>query len=161
MPSFDIVSELNRQELKNALDQVHREIRQRFDFKGSKSEIKEEKEHLTFISDDEFKMRALIDVFQTKAVKRGLSLRAFDYGKVEPAAGGSVRCVVKVVEGIDVDKARELVKKIKGLKFKVQAAIQEKQVRISGKKRDDLQEVISAIKELDYPIPLQFVNYRD
>ncbi|MFH1829369.1 MAG: YajQ family cyclic di-GMP-binding protein [Pseudomonadota bacterium] len=161
MPSFDIVSELNRQELKNAIDQVHREIKQRFDFKGSRSEIKEEKDHLMFISDDEFKMKALVDIFQTKAARRGLNLKAFDYGKVEPAAGNTVRCMVKVVEGIDMDKARELVKKIKDLKIKVQAAIQESQVRVSGKKRDDLQEVIAVIKALDYPIPLQFVNYRD
>lgn len=161
MPSFDIVSEINRQEVKNAIDQVHREIKQRFDFKGSRSTIKEEKDHLMFISDDEFKMKALIDVFQTKAVRRGLSLKAFDYGKIEPAAGNTVRCVVKVVDGIDMDRARELVKKIKDLKIKVQAAIQESQVRVSGKKRDDLQEVIAAIKALDYPIPLQFVNYRD
>ncbi len=161
MPSFDIVSEINRQELKNAIDQVHREIKQRFDFKGSRSTIKEEKDHLMFISDDEFKMKALIDVFQTKAVRRGLSLKAFDYGKIEPAAGNTVRCVVKVIDGIDMDRARELVKKIKDLKIKVQAAIQESQVRVSGKKRDDLQEVIAAIKALDYPIPLQFINYRD
>lgn len=161
MPSFDIVSELNRQELKNAVDQVHREIKQRYDFKGSKSEIKEEKDHLIFISDNEYKMKSLIDVFQTKAVKRGLNLKAFDYGKVEPAAGDTVRCHVKIIQGIDTDRARELVKKIKSLKLKVQAAIQEQQVRVSGKKRDDLQAVITAIKELDYPIPLQFVNYRD
>lgn len=161
MPSFDIVNELDRQELKNALDQVQREVKQRYDFRDSKSEIKEDKENLTFISDDEFKMKALIDVFQSKAIKRGLSLKAFEYGKVEAAAGNTVRCSVKVIEGIETDRAKELVKKIKDMKLKVQAAIQGEQVRISGKKRDDLQEVITAIKTLDYAIPLQYVNFRD
>jgi uncharacterized protein YajQ (UPF0234 family) len=161
MPSFDIVSELDRQELKNAVDQVLREVKQRYDFKGSKSEIKEENENLTFVSDDDFKMRALIDIFQSKAVKRDLDLKSFDYGKVESAAGDTVRCTVKVIEGIDKEKAKDLVKKIKDKKLKVQASIQDEQVRITGKKRDDLQEVITAIKALDYEIPLQFVNFRD
>lgn len=161
MPSFDIVSELDRQELTNAIDQVHREIKQRYDFKGSVSEIKAEGNDLQFLSDDEYKMKALIDVFQNKAVKRGLELKAFDFGKVEPAANSTAKCTVKVVEGIASDKAKELVKTIKDLKLKVQPAIQGEQVRVTGKKRDDLQEVIAAIKALDYPIPLQFVNFRD
>ncbi len=161
MPSFDIVSELDRQELKNAVDQVIREVKQRYDFKGSKSEIKEENDNLTFISDDDFKMKALIDIFQSKAVKRGLDLKAFDYGKIEPAAGDTVRCSVKVVEGIEKEKAKDLVKKIKDMKLKVQAAIQENQVRVTGKKRDDLQDVIAAVKGLDFAIPLQFENFRD
>jgi len=161
MPSFDIVSELDRQELTNAIDQVHREIKQRYDFKGSVSEIKTEGTDLQFISDDEYKMKALIDVFQSKAVKRGIELKAFDFGKVEPSANSTAKCTVKVVEGIATDKAKELAKTIKDMKLKVQAAIQGDQLRITGKKRDDLQEVITAIKGLDYPIPLQFVNFRD
>lgn len=161
MPSFDIVSELDRQELKNAIDQVHREIKQRYDFKGSVSEIKEEDNSLNFVSDDDFKMKALIDIFQNKALKRGLSLKAFDFGKVEAAASNTVKCSVKVVEGIATERAKELVKTIKDMKLKVQPAIQGEQVRITGKKRDDLQEVIAAVKALDYTIPLQFVNFRD
>ena len=161
MPSFDIVSELDRQELTNAIDQVHREIKQRYDFKGSVSEIKTDENDLQFISDDEYKMKALIDVFQNKAVKRGLELKAFEFGKIEPAANSTAKCTVKVVEGIATEKAKELVKTIKDLKLKVQAAVQGEQVRVTGKKRDDLQEVITAIKGLDYPIPLQFVNFRD
>ncbi len=161
MPSFDIVSELDRQELKNAVDQVLREVKQRYDFKGSKSEIKDDNGSLVFVSDDDFKMKALIDIFQSKAVKRGLDLKSFDYGKVEAAAGDTVRCAVKVVEGIDKEKAKDLVKKIKDLKMKVQPSIQDEQVRITGKKRDDLQEVITAVKDFDYVIPLQFVNFRD
>ena len=161
MPSFDIVSELDRQELKNAVDQVLREVKQRYDFKGSKSAIKEENGGLVFVSDDDFKMKALIDIFQTKAVKRELDLKAFDYGKVEPAAGDTVRCAVKVVEGIDKEKAKDLVKKIKDMKLKVQASIQETQVRVTAKKRDDLQEVIAAVKGFDFAIPLQFENFRD
>ena len=161
MPSFDIVSELDRQELTNAIDQVHREIKQRYDFKGSVSQIKTEGNDLHFTSDDEYKMKALIDVFQNKAVKRGLELKAFEFGKIEPAANSTAKCTVKVVEGIATEKAKELVKTIKDLKLKVQPAIQGEQVRVTGKKRDDLQEVITAIKGLDYPIPLQFVNFRD
>lgn len=161
MPSFDIVNELDRQELKNAIDQVQREVKQRYDFKGSVSNIKDDDSDLEFISDDDFKMKALIDVFQNKLVKRGLELKSFEFGKVEPAANGTVRSHVKVIEGIATEKAKELVKTIKDLKFKVQAAIQENQIRVTGKKRDDLQEVITAIKDLSYSIPLQFINFRD
>jgi cyclic-di-GMP-binding protein len=161
MPSFDLVCELDRQELKNALDQVQREIKQRYDFRDSKSSIKEEGDTLLFISDDDFRMTALIDVFQNKVIKRSLSLKSFEFGKIEPGAGDTVKSTVKLVEGIDKEKAKDLVKKIKDLKLKVQAAIQDNQIRVTGKKRDDLQEVIAAIKGFDYPLPLNFENFRD
>jgi len=158
--SFDIVSDVDLMEASNAVQQAMKEIRQRFDFKGSASEIKLEKETLTLTSDDETKLKSVIDILQGKLVKRGVSLRSLDYGKIEPAAKGTVRQVVTIKKGIASEKAKDIVKFIKGTGIRVQAAIQEDQVRVSGKNRDDLQAIIQAVKGHDFGLDLQFTNYR-
>ncbi len=161
--SFDIVSETDMAEVQNAVNQAMMEIRQRFDFKNSKSDIKlESKEHkLVLVSDDEYKLKSVIDVLQSKLVKRKVSLKALDYGKVEHAAGDTVRQTIKLQQGIPQDKGREIIKFIKGLGLKkVQSQIMDDQVRISGKNRDDLQSVIASVKEKDFDIAMQFTNYR-
>lgn len=160
--SFDIVSVIEMQEVVNAVNQAMMEIRQRFDFKGSKSDIKlEEKDKkIVLISDDEYKMKSVIDILQTKLVKRGVSLKALKYDKVEPATGGTVRQIITLQHGIPVEKAKEIVKIIKDTKLKVQAQIQSDQVRVAGKSRDDLQSVISLLRGKDLGIDLQFINYR-
>ena len=158
--SFDIVSDVDLMEVSNAVQQAMKEIRQRFDFKGSVSDIKLEKESLTLDSDDESRLKAVIDILTTKLVKRGVSLKALDYGKIQPAAKGSVRQVVTVRKGIPSEKAKDIVKFIKGTGIRVQAQIQEDQVRVVGKKRDDLQAIIQAVKGQDFGLDLQFTNYR-
>jgi uncharacterized protein YajQ (UPF0234 family) len=158
--SFDVVSEVNMMEASNAVQQAMKEIRQRFDFKGSVSDIVLEADTLTLHSDDESRLKAVIDVLTTKLVKRGVSLKALQYGKIEPAAKGTVRQVVTVQRGIPTEKAKEIVKFIKGTGIRVQAAIQENQVRVSGKNRDDLQAVIGSLKAQDFGLDLQFTNYR-
>lgn len=160
--SFDIVSIVEIPEVINAINQAMMEIKQRFDFKGSKSDIKlEEKDKkIVLLSDDEHKLKSVIDILQTKLVKRGVSLKALKYDKVEPATGGTVRQVITLQQGIPVEKAKEIVKIIKDTKLKVQAQIQGEQVRVSGKNRDDLQSVISLLRGKDMGIDLQFVNYR-
>jgi uncharacterized protein YajQ (UPF0234 family) len=161
MPSFDIVSQVDRQEVDNALNQTRKEIVQRYDFKGTKTEIREERDVIHIVSDDEFKVKAVVDILQSKLVRRGVSLKALVYGKVEPAAGGLAKQDITVQQGIDSDKARQIVKLIKDSKLKVQSQIQSDQVRVSGKKRDDLQAVIQMVKAQDLDLPLQFINYRD
>ncbi|KRW91607.1 hypothetical protein SD51_08145 [Alicyclobacillus tengchongensis] len=158
--SFDIVSKVDLQEVTNAVDQARREIETRFDFKGSKSEIRLEDGQLALLSDDEYKLSQVYDVLQTKLVKRNVSLKALKPGKVEPAAGGTVRQTVALAQGIDADVAKRITKLIKDSKIKVQAQIQGDQVRVSGKSRDDLQAVIQMLREADLDIPLQFTNYR-
>ena len=158
--SFDVVSEVDLMEVSNAVQQAMKEIRQRFDFKASVSDIRLEKETLTLDSDDESRLKAVIDVLTTKLVKRGVSLKALQYGKVEPATKGSVRQVVTIQKGIPVEKAKEIVKFIKSSGIRVQSQIQENQVRVSGKNRDDLQAVIHALRGQDFGIDLQFSNYR-
>jgi len=158
--SFDVVSEVNMMEASNAVQQAMKEIRQRFDFKGSVSDITLEGDVLTLHSDDESRLKAVIDVLTTKLVKRGVSLKSLQYGKIEPAAKGTVRQVVTVQRGIPTEKAKEIVKFIKGTGIRVQAAIQENQVRVSGKNRDDLQAVIGSLKGQDFGLDLQFTNYR-
>ena len=158
--SFDVVSEVNMMEASNAVQQAMKEIRQRFDFKGSVSDIALEGDTLTLHSDDESRLKAVIDVLTTKLVKRGVSLKSLQYGKIEPAAKGTVRQVVTVQRGIPTEKAKEIVKFIKGTGIRVQAAIQENQVRVSGKNRDDLQAVIGSLKGQDFGLDLQFTNYR-
>jgi len=158
--SFDVVSEVDLMEVSNAVQQAIKEIRQRFDFKGSVSDIALEKEVLTLTSDDETKLKAVTDIVQMKLVKRGVSLKALDYGAIQPATKGSVRQVVTIKKGIASEKAKEIVKFIKGTGVKVQAAIQEDQVRVSGKKRDDLQEIMQQLKTQDFGIDLQFTNRR-
>ena len=158
--SFDIVSDVDLMEVSNAVQQAMKEIRQRFDFKGSVSDIALEKESLTIHSDDETRLKAVIDLLQGKLVKRSVSLKALDYGKIEPAAKGTVRQTVTIQKGIPTEKAKEIVKFIKGTGLRVQAQIQEDHVRVSGKKRDDLQAVIQAVKGGDFGLDLQFTNYR-
>jgi cyclic-di-GMP-binding protein len=158
--SFDIVSDVDLMEASNAVQQAIKEIRQRFDFKGSVSDITLEKEILTLTSDDESKLKSVIDILQTKLAKRGVSLKALDYGPIQPAAKGSVRQVVTIKKGIAVEKAKEIVKFIKGSGAKVQASIQEDQVRVSGKKRDDLQAIMQLLRGQDFGIDLQFTNFR-
>lgn len=160
--SFDIVSKVDFQEVKNAVNQAVMEIRQRFDFKGSKSEITfdEAAPALVLLSDDEHKMKSVIDILESKLIKRSVSLKALDYGKVEPAAGGTVRQTVKLQQGIPQEKGKEIVKAIKGMKVKVQGQVMDDQVRVTGKSRDELQEVIAELKAKDFGIAMSFTNYR-
>ena len=160
--SFDVVSEVNIQEVKNALDQTVKELQQRFDFKGSKSRVtlEEEDKALVLVSDDDAKLKGVIDILQSKLVKRGVSLKALDYGKIEHALAGTVRQRVAITQGIASDKAKDITKAIRDGKFKVQAQIQGDQLRVTSKSRDDLQAVIAFLKEQDFGIPLQFTNYR-
>jgi uncharacterized protein YajQ (UPF0234 family) len=158
--SFDIVSELDMQEVDNAVQQTKKEIDTRFDFKGSQSKIDFDGKVITLISDDEYKMTALMDVLQTKCVRRNVSLKALKPGKIEAASGGTVRQVVQLQQGIEQDVAKQITKLIKDSKLKIQASIQGDQVRVSGKNIDDLQTVMSQLKAADLPIPLQFTNYR-
>lgn len=158
--SFDIVSQVDRAEIKNALDQTMKEVRQRFDFKGSRSEVRLEENELILTAEDETKLRNMNDILQQKLVRRGVPLKALSYGRVEPAAGGTVRQHAAVQQGIPSDKAREIVKVIKDSKLKVQAAIQGDTVRITGRDRDTLQEVIALLKARDFGINMQYTNYR-
>jgi cyclic-di-GMP-binding protein len=158
--SFDIVSRIDRQELDNALNQARKEIENRFDFKHSKTSIESNEKTITLISDDELKMRNVVDIVQAKAIKRGVDIKAFEFGAVEPAASNTVRQVITLRAGIPKDKSKPIMETIKALKLKVAAQYQDEQVRVSGKNRDDLQKVIAAIKDLDFEFPLQFVNYR-
>ena len=158
--SFDIVSKTDMQEVANAINQAQKELAQRFDFKGSKSSIELTAEEITLVSDDEGKLRSVKDIVETKLVKRGVSLKALDYGKIEPAAGGTVRQKAKIIQGIETEKAKAIVKTIKDAKLKVQASIQSDQVRVTGRNKDDLQKAIALIKEKDFGVPIQFTNYR-
>jgi len=162
MPSFDIVSEVDTQEVRNAVDQAARELATRYDFKGTNStvELKEHEIELRSVSED--RIKAVLQVLEEKLVRRKVSLKAVDAGKVEDAAGGTVRQVLTLQAGINTDKAREVNKFIKGLGLKgIQSQTQGDQVRVTGKKRDDLQAVIAALREADLGIPLQFENFRD
>jgi uncharacterized protein YajQ (UPF0234 family) len=158
--SFDVVSKTDMQEVANAVQQAQKELAQRFDFKGSKSSIELAAEELVLVSDDEGKLVSLKDILETKLVKRKVSLKSLDYGKLEQAAGGTVRQKAKIVQGIEVEKAKEIVKTIKDAKVKVQASIQADQVRVVGRSKDDLQRAMTLVRETDYGIPLQFTNYR-
>lgn len=158
--SFDVVSKIDMAEVTNAVTQAMKEIGQRFDFKGSKSNITQEKDALVVVSDDEYKLKSVIDVLQGKLVKRGVPVKNLSYGKVEAALAGTVRQKITLQQGIPIDKAKEIVKAIKDSKIKVQASIQADQVRVSGKDRDNLQTVIQLLKGKDFGIELQFDNYR-
>ena len=158
--SFDVVSKSDMQEVANAVVQAQKELAQRFDFKGSKSSIELTAEELTLVSDDEGKLVSVKDILETKLVKRKVSLKALDYGKIEQAAGGTVRQKAKIVQGIEIEKAKAIVKTIKDAKVKVQASIQSDQVRVVGRSKDDLQKAMTLVRETDYGIPLQFTNYR-
>ena len=158
--SFDIVSKTEMQEVANAIQQAQKELAQRFDFKGSQSSIELTAEEIVLVSDDEGKLRSVIDILESKLVKRKVALKALDYGKIEPAQSGTVRQRVKIVQGIETEKAKAIVKTIKDAKVKVQASIQSDQVRVVGRSKDDLQRAMSLVRETDYGIPLQFTNYR-
>jgi uncharacterized protein YajQ (UPF0234 family) len=158
--SFDIVSKTEMQEVTNAIQQAQKELAQRFDFKGSKSSIELTAEEIVLVSDDEGKLRSVKDILETKLVKRGVSLKAVDYAALEQAAGGTVRQKAKIVQGIEIEKAKAIVKAIKEAKLKVQASIQSDQVRVTGRAKDDLQKAMAVVKAHDYGIPLQFTNYR-
>lgn len=150
------------QEMKNVVDQTLKEIRQRFDFKHSKTELtlEEKDKKLTVVSDDEYKLKAVLDILKTKCVKRNVSLKALNYGKVEEALGGTVRQVITIQSGIPSEKAKEISKEIRDAKFKVQTQIQGDQVRVLSKSKDELQATIALLKQKDFGIDLQFVNYR-
>lgn len=158
--SFDIVSKTDYAEIDNALNQTLKEVSQRFDFKGSKATVELADKDLIMSAEDETRLRNMNDILQSKFIKRGISLKALDYQKIEPAAGGSVRQTVKIQQGIPIEKAKEIVKYIKDAKLKVQASIQGETVRVSGKDRDVLQETIAALKAKDFAIDMQFDNYR-
>jgi len=160
--SFDIASKIDLQEVLNAEQQATKEISQRFDFKGSKSsiELNKEKHEIILISDDELKLKTVIDILQTKLVKRGISLKALDYGKIEQASGNSVRQVVTLQQGIPIEKSKEIVKIIKDTKMKVQAEIQKDQVRVKAKKIDDLQSLIALLRGKDLGIHIDCINFR-
>jgi len=162
MPSFDVVSEIDQQELRNAVDQTARELAQRFDFKNTDSSIEQKDLVITLRSVTEDRIRAVRQVFEEKLVKRGLSLKGIDWGRIEEASGGSARQVVTMKAGISSDKAREINKLIKEKGPKgVSSQTQGEQVRVTGKKRDDLQEVIALLKSSDLDLPLQYNNFRD
>ena len=160
--SFDVTSTVDMQEVKNTVDQTMKEIKQRFDFKGSHSRVtlKEKERILEVVADDDYKLKAVIDILKGKCVKRSVSLKALNYGKVEQALGGTVRQHIAVQSGIVDEKAKAIVKSIKEEKFKAQAQIQGDQVRVQSKSKDELQVVIGFLKQQDFGIDLQFVNYR-
>lgn len=158
--SFDIVSMVDMAEVTNAIQIALKEIENRFDFKGSKSDISLEKEEIVLLSDDEYKLNQVKDVLLSKLVKRDVPIKNLDYGKVEPAAGGTVRQRVKLVQGIDKEHAKKINGLIKDAGLKVKTQVQDDQIRVTGKSRDDLQAVIAAIRKADLPIEVQFINYR-
>lgn len=158
--SFDVVSEVNMQEVDNAVNQAKKEIDQRYDFKGSKTEIELKDEEIKILSDDEYKLKAVVEILKAKLIKRGISPKALDLGKVENASMGTARQMAKIVKGISKEKAKDIVAEIKGSKIKAQAQIMENQVRVSSKDKDDLQAVITLLKSKDFGIDLQFTNYR-
>lgn len=158
--SFDVVSKLDMQELNNAVTQALKEIETRFDFKGSKSNIAIEKNELVVSSDDDYRLKSVIDILQSKMAKRDISLKHLDYGKIEPATGGTVRQRISLRQGVDADNAKKINILIRDSKLKVKSQIQGDQIRVTGKSRDDLQKVIQLLRSADLPLDLQFINYR-
>jgi len=160
--SFDIVSEVDLQEVDNALNQARKEIAQRYDFKDSKSSIdfNTKEKQIVIISDDDFKLKSVVDIVQSKLIKRSVPIKALDYGKVEPAANSTVRQIVSLRVGIDKENSKKVVKIIKDSKLRVQAQIMDDQIRVTGKSKDDLQDVMKIVREADLPFATQFVNYR-
>jgi cyclic-di-GMP-binding protein len=158
--SFDIVSQVDRAEMMNAINQTMKEVRQRFDFKGSHANVALEDKELVLSAEDETKLRNMNEILQQKLVRRGVPLKALSYGNMEPAAGGTVRQRARIQQGIPQEKAKEVVKLIKDAKWKVQASIQGDMVRVSGRDRDTLQQVIAGLKAKDFGIHMQFTNYR-
>lgn len=161
MPSFDVVSRVDFQEVRNAVDQARREITTRFDFKNTGTSLDLSDEAITVRSDTEARLKAAVDVLEEKIVRRKVSLKALSHGKIEEAGGSTYRQVLTLTMGINQDKARAIVKAVKDSGVKVQSAVQGDEVRVTGKKRDDLQAVIQHLKDADFDLPLQFVNFRD
>jgi uncharacterized protein YajQ (UPF0234 family) len=163
MPSFDVVSRVDMQEMDNAVNQVKKEIATRFDFRGSKSSLELDRKEgkIQMLTEDDMKLRAIKDMLIAKVVHRSIEAQALTFGPHEKAGGDMVKQTVTITNGIDIETARKVVKLVKDTKLKVQVAIQGDEVRITGKKRDDLQEAIHALKEADFGMPLQFVNYRE
>ena len=158
--SFDVVSKVDMQEVNNALNQTNKEISQRYDFKNSKAEVNMEEDDLKVVADSDFQLKSVIDILQSKLLRRDVAIKNLEYGVVENASGGMVRQSIKIKQGIDTEVGKRIVKDIKALKLKVQAKIMSDQLRISGKNKDDLQKVMQVLKEGDYGLELQFVNYR-
>lgn len=160
--SFDVVSQVDLQEVDNALNQARKEITQRYDFKDSKSSLdfNQKEKQIVIISDDDFKLKSVLDILQTKLIKRSVPIKALKYGNPEPAANSTVRQTISLRVGIDKDDAKTIVKMIKDTKLKVQAQIMDDQVRVSGKNKDDLQQVMKMLRETELPFAMQFVNYR-
>ena len=158
--SFDVACKLDMQEVANAINQAKREIETRYDLKGAKNDVVQDKMEIVISSGDDMKLRAVLDILQSKLHRRGIDLKALTVGEPEPAAGGTLRQRITLQDGVPIEKAREIVRLVKDTKLKVQASIQEKQVRVTGKNRDDLQAVIALLKDKDLGIALQFTNYR-
>lgn len=158
--SFDITSTTDLNEVRNAIHQTMKEVRQRFDFKGSVSEVKLEETDLVLLSEDEYRLKSLFDILEARLIKRGVSLKALSADRIEDAAGGSVRQRIHIQQGIPTEKAKEIIRFIKDMKLKVQSSLQGDTVRVSGKDRDTLQAVIAQLREQDFGIDTQFTNYR-
>lgn len=158
--SFDVVSEVDMQEVNNAVNQTLKELTQRYDFKGSKSSVEIDGSSVKILTEDDMRLKSIIDILQSKLIKRGVSIKNLDYGKSENASGGMVRQIVTIKQGIESDVAKKLTKDIKDSKIKVQTQFMDDQLRVSGKKIDDLQAVIALLKEKDYGLELQFKNFR-
>lgn len=161
MPSFDIVSEVNPMEIQNAINQAQKELANRFDFKGSKAEIVLEKNEIKLTADDQFKMKALVEIVIGKIAKRNISLKSIDQGEPDLSPLGHARQVIKIKQGIETPIAKEITQFIKSKGLKVTTQIQEQQVRVTGKSRDDLQDVIAAVRAHDFPVAVNFQNFRD
>lgn len=161
MPSFDVVSDLNLQEVDNAINQTMREIGQRYDFRGSESKVVMEKDVIKLTADDEFKGNAVLDMLRQKCTKRGVDLRALDIKPFQSSVGTSVKCDIALKKGVEQETGKKIVKAIKEANMKVQAQIQDEQVRVTGKKRDDLQAVMQLLREGDFGLPLQFTNFKE
>ena len=160
MPSFDVVSEIIMHELTNAVDQANREVTNRFDFKGTNSRVEQSEYTLTLIAPAEFQIKQITDILQTKMSKRGIDIRCLETGKINES-NNEARLVITVRQGIDKELAKGITRLIKDSKLKVQSSIQANQVRVTGKKRDDLQEIIALLRKSNFDLPLQFVNFRD
>ncbi|MCK9172990.1 YajQ family cyclic di-GMP-binding protein [Desulfuromonas thiophila] len=160
MPSFDVVSKIDLQEVDNAVNQTSKEIAQRFDFKGTHNEIELTKDAISILAADDYKLQAVVDILKGKLTRRGVSTKCLDFQKAEAASGGAVRQKVALIQGISKEKGKDIIKAIKDSKLKVQPQIMEDEVRVTGKKIDDLQEVIQLLKGKDFGLELQFVNMR-
>ncbi len=160
MPSFDAVSEVDLQEIRNAVDQANREVTNRFDFKGTDAKFELAEADITLHADNEFQLQQMMDILEKKLVKRKIDVASMDTKEPEVSLNAA-RQHVQIKQGIDIDTCRKMVKEIKGSKLKVQAQIQGEQVRVTGKKRDDLQQAMAVLREAKYDLPLQFTNFRD